>query len=296
MQILGSYVIRKEAGEAVEGSRGNSTSASASHAAFLGYPSARPRSKLSHMSRYTDPRAPTGLTSDEMDALKADPAIVQLRELRDRLPSEVHISERRRGASFRKDGHNQLGKKSRSTAVFDTISTTEINKQLDLSMLDLEDSDWVPERVEHRLEERQLVTALICLDTCEFGDQDKISHSIGTANALVASYQKDTPLRLRPDLPPGLQNKTESSGHQPFPQAPTTMQCVFCFWNTRKPYEVRLRDFSTVYKTRDHVELHLNQFKENDDITCPAADCQVSVAGHAGNNVRIPGLVFAFVP
>jgi len=43
------------------------------------------------MSRYADPRAPTGLASDEIDALKADPAIVQLRELRDRLTSETRL-------------------------------------------------------------------------------------------------------------------------------------------------------------------------------------------------------------
>lgn len=41
------------------------------------------------MSRYADPRAPTELTSEAADALMADPVIVQLRELRDRLSDET---------------------------------------------------------------------------------------------------------------------------------------------------------------------------------------------------------------
>ena len=46
------------------------------------------------MSRYANPRAPTELTSDEVDALKADPVIVQLRELIDRLSNEARKESR----------------------------------------------------------------------------------------------------------------------------------------------------------------------------------------------------------
>lgn len=41
------------------------------------------------MSRYVDPQISTGLVSDEIDDLKTDSAIVQLRELRNRLTNET---------------------------------------------------------------------------------------------------------------------------------------------------------------------------------------------------------------
>lgn len=41
------------------------------------------------MNRHADSRAPTELASDEIDDLKIDPAIIQLRELRNRLINEA---------------------------------------------------------------------------------------------------------------------------------------------------------------------------------------------------------------
>ncbi|KAK5562715.1 hypothetical protein LTR43_011671, partial [Exophiala xenobiotica] len=303
MQILGAYVIRRGAGEAVEAVATqpqlqqvmchrdagiyqayiNQRVQCDVQAAFLGQPSSRALFKaVTHMSRHADPRAPTGLALREIDGLKADPAIIQLRELRDRLTNEARkesgnlkqaeaegtkiyrmYKEADRALRSTKWTALKSAKKAARQQFFDTISTIEINKQLDLSMLDLEEGDWVPEKVEHHLEERRVVVDLICQATCQLGDQDKFCHRIRTANALVALCQKkDIPLRHKPDRTWGVQAKIELSDRQPFPKAPTTTQCVFCFWNTREPCEVRLHNFSTVYKTRDHVELHLKQFRK----------------------------------
>ena len=35
--------------------------------------------------------------------------------------------------------------------------------------------------------------------------------------------------------------------------------------------------FSTIYKTRNHVELHLKHYKLDDEIHCPDPDCQKAV-------------------
>ncbi|RMZ87469.1 hypothetical protein DV736_g5302, partial [Chaetothyriales sp. CBS 134916] len=181
MQILGAYVIRRGAGEAVEAVATqpqlqqvmchkdagiyqayiNQRVQCDVQAAFLGQPSARALFKaVTHMSRYADPRAPTGLASDEIDALKADPTIVQLRELRDRLTSEARresgtlkqaeaegtkldqmYQKADRALRSAKMVTINSAKKAARQQFFDTISTTEINKQLDLSMLDLEGGD-----------------------------------------------------------------------------------------------------------------------------------------------------------
>ena len=222
--------------------------------------------------------------------------IVQLRELRDRLSNEARkesgtlrkaeaegskiyqmYKESDRALRSAKMTALNSAKKAARQQFFGTISTIEINKQLDHSMLDLNEGDWEPKKVEHHLEERRVVADLICQDTCELSDRDKFCHRIRTANALVALCQKkDIPLQHKPDRTWGIQTKIESSDRLPFPKAPATTQCVFCFWNTKEPCEVRLHNFSTVYKTRDHIELHLKQFMENDDIPCLDPECQAS--------------------
>jgi hypothetical protein len=189
-------------------------------AAFLGRPSSRALFKaVTHMSRYADPRAPTELASEEVDILKADPAIVQLRELRDRLSREARqesgtlkkaeaqrtkiyqvYKEADKGLRSAKAKALNSAKKVARQQFFDTISTIEINKQLDLFLLDLNEGDWEPKQVEHHLEERRVAADLICKDTSDFSDQDKLHHRISTANALVVLCQKkDIPLRRKPD-------------------------------------------------------------------------------------------------
>ena len=273
-------------------------------AAFLGQPSSSALFKaVTHMSRHADPRAPTELTADEVNALKVDPVIIQLRDLRDRLSSEARkeagtlkkaeakktkiyqmYKEADRSLHSAKMMARNTAKKAARQHFFDTISTVEINKQLDFSMLDLDDGDWEPQKVEHKLEERRLVADMFCKEANDLIDREKLRYRIDTGNALVAlCRKKDVPLRHKPDRTWGVRHKGRSPERQRFPQAPTAMQCVFCFWNTLEPHEVRLYNFSTVYKTRDHVELHLKQFNKGDDVPCPDPECQaagVVLRGH----------------
>ncbi|KIX02752.1 uncharacterized protein Z518_08694 [Rhinocladiella mackenziei CBS 650.93] len=98
MQILGGYVIRREAAESIEvvatqprlqqamchGDAGiyqaviHQRVPCDVQAAFLGQPSPRVLFEaVTHVSRYAHPRTPTGFTSDKVNALKADPVIDQ---------------------------------------------------------------------------------------------------------------------------------------------------------------------------------------------------------------------------
>lgn len=59
-------------------------------AAFLGRPSPTAVIKaVSYMSRFVDPRAPTEADLTELAAIRANPEVVQLKELRDNLSREV---------------------------------------------------------------------------------------------------------------------------------------------------------------------------------------------------------------
>jgi hypothetical protein len=283
-------------------------------AAFLGRPSSTALFKaVTHMSRHVDPRAPTDLSPEEIQVLKADSSIVQLRELRDRLSHEAREesgtlknaeTEGTKIYQMYKQADRQLrcekakvlisAKKAARQQFFDTISTIEINKQLglsqldvsqlDVSLLDLNKDDWEPKKVEHILEERQIVADLICKETYDLTDHDKLRHRIRTANALVAlCRKKDIPIPRKPNRSWGVLHQNELPKPPSIPETCKRTQCIFCFWNPREPHEVRLHHFSTVYKTRDHVELHLKQFKKHDGIPCPDPNCQeaaVILTGH----------------
>jgi len=267
-------------------------------AAFLGRPSEDALYKaVTHMSRYVDPRAPIEPTSEEIDALKADSGIVHLRELRDQLSREVREesgtikkaeAEGTKMYQMYKKANDDLRcakKNSLKEAVtysrqrfFDTIDTIEINIQLDLSFLDLNKDDSEPRKVVHRLEERRLVADLICRSTFGLNDQAKLNHRIQTANAILALCQRrEAPRRQKPDRTWGIQRIQH--GHEepkppPLLESCAKTQCIFCFYNLNQPYEVRFYNYHTVYKTRNHVELHLDVYKPGDTISCPDPDCQ----------------------
>jgi hypothetical protein len=279
-------------------------------AAFLGRPSSDAIFKaVSHMSRFVDPRAPTELTSGQMAALKVKPEIVQLRELRDRLSYEVReesgtLEQAAQDDSklyqlYKQASNNlqsaktktlRLAKKNTRQEFFNTINTIEINKQLDPTFLDLGD-DWQPPKVEHSLAERQIVADLMCKSTFGLSDEAKMEHRLQTLNALVALCRKrEVPRRLKPDRTWGLSAVEQISEQIPqqipeqipqqilqqlqFPKTCSENQCIFCFWNSDYPNEVRLHSFSTKYKACAHVEKkHLKLYNDG-LIPCPDPECQ----------------------
>lgn len=263
-------------------------------AAFLGRPSSSALFQaVTHMSRYVDPRAPTELTPTQTNALKADPEIVQLRQLRDRLTYEAREESGtiknaqaegtkiyqmyKKADDALKCAKTKLRKSARQESrqhFFNTIDTIEINKQLDPSLLDLNDKDWEPKTVEHCLEERRQLAELICKELSDLSDQAKFDHRIRTVDMLVALCQKrEPPRRQKPDHTWGILHE-EVSKPAPFPTACARTQCIFCFGNSGEPYEVRLRNYATIYKARNHVELHLKHYKLNEQIPCPDPGCQ----------------------
>lgn len=267
-------------------------------AAFLGRPSHDALFRaVTHMSRYVDPRAPTEPTSAEIDALKTDPEIVDLRELRDLLSREVRQESgtlkkaeaegtklyqlyKKANDAFRcaKAKLLKAAKKNIRQQFFDTIDTIEINKQLDPALLDLDGKGWEPQKVVHHLEERRVVADLLCKGTFDLSDRAKLGHRIQTAKAILALCQtQKAPRRKKPDRTWGVQRIQD--GHEapkppPFPEKCEKTQCIFCFNNPKEPDQVRLRHYASIYKTRDHVELHLSPYKPSDLICCPDPRCQ----------------------
>ena len=153
-------------------------------AAFLGRPSADAALKAtSHRSRYIDPRAPSKLTDSDKQPLRTHPNIVKYRQLRDSLSAEarrvfgsvkeavgteihgMYTEASRALQAFKVKLRRGAMKQSRDE-FFDTIDTDEIDKQLDLSLLDLEEKDWKPQRVEHQLPERKTRRRAYMRKTC----------------------------------------------------------------------------------------------------------------------------------
>jgi hypothetical protein len=285
-------------------------------ASFLGRPSATALFRaVSHMSRDVDPRAPNELSPPEVNALRIDPKIVRLQELRDRLSLEargesgtlkraeakgtkIYQMYKRANDDLRSTKAQAVksAKKTFRQQYFENIGTIEINKQLgvsrlDLSLLDLTKDDWEPEQANHDLEERTLVAKLICQDAHILSEQEKVDLRTNTTNALIALCRtREAPRRQKGNRvwgPRGTLGTVDTPSapykSEPF-QLPTICsreQCMFCFYNTNEPMEVRLYEFSSQYKTRNHVERHLKLYQQDDKVPCPVPECHEVLDGHS---------------
>lgn len=197
------------------------------------------------MSRYVDPRAPTEPSSTDLDAVKIDPKLVRLRQLRDHLSKEVrHESGTLKQAEMKgtklyrmyknaEDALRCTKAKLRKSAqeeacqrFFDTIDTLEINKQLDPSFLDLEDCAWEPKQIEHALEERALAAELLCKNIAEHPATVQLEHRTMTIIALIAlCRRREAPQRCKKDGAWGVIDGMRAAA--PFPTECRKTQCLF---------------------------------------------------------------------
>jgi len=259
-------------------------------AAFLGRPSADALLKtVSHMSRLADPRAPTK-RSVSTSEIKTHPDIVKYRQLQDSLSQEArHAFGSIKNAKAQGSKIYQLYKeagdalqcskvKLRKTAVkesrnqfFDTIDTHEINKQLDLSLLDLNVTEWTPPKVEHCLTERKRVAGLLCQEPTH---KASLGDRIETITALVALCRVQEAPREQNcthDRTWGIKKNTTP---EPDPVSLTcpSRQCLFCYKQLSRPR-----------KACEHMERHLIFYQLDDPIPCPHPVCQkdgVILGGH----------------
>ncbi|KAH6666137.1 hypothetical protein B0J14DRAFT_643409 [Halenospora varia] len=237
-------------------------------AAFLGRPSSDAAMKAtSHGSRYIDPRAPTTLDASCQQPLRTHPTVVKCRQLRDSLSVEARRVKLRRGEV----------KKSRDE-FFDTIDTDEIDKQLDLSLLDLEEKHWKPKAVEHILPERKRVAELICERPADSTKEAALEHRILTIEALVAlcRVREAQPQQTRAyDRTWGIMDEDTATLVEPNPLGMiySSKQCPFCF-----------KEFCRPCKMREHAEnQHLKLYKVDELIPCPNPVCDkegVILNGH----------------
>ncbi|KAE8397492.1 hypothetical protein BDV37DRAFT_291961 [Aspergillus pseudonomiae] len=254
-------------------------------AAFLGIPSENALMNiLSHQSRYVDPRAPAhfdDLTSTQRASISSHPEIIRLRELRDSLAAEAkELYGSSKNAAGTKIGElkakadanlrcakAKLKKEAFNAArgeFFDTIDTKEINKQLDPSFIDVDDNEYRPESVVHKLEERRRIAQMMKLPTKDLSEKEALDHRLALANALI-----DLGLSSQPDKDPSSPEPRAS------PIALTNKHCLFCVFSPHHQCY-----FSTSRKAREHFETHLRAFGREEPISCPDEFCQLVLHGH----------------
>lgn len=265
-------------------------------AAFLGRPSADAALKAtSHASRYIDPRAPTTLPTSYEQPLRTHPTVVKCRQLRDSLSTEakrIFGSVKNAAGTEIHEAYSQACAALQAVKVklrrgamkkcrdecFDTIDTDEIDKQLDLSLLDLEEKDWKPKAVKHQVPERKRVAELICGQPVESTEEAALEHRILTVEALVAlcSVQEIQPQQKRNyDRTWGIEDEDAKTLPESDPPVMvySSKQCPFCF-----------REFCRPRKMREHAEnQHLKLYKVDELIPCPNPVCEkkgVILSGH----------------
>ncbi|KAE8383921.1 hypothetical protein BDV26DRAFT_287333 [Aspergillus bertholletiae] len=279
-------------------------------AAFLGIPSENALMNiLSHQSRYVDPRAPAhfdDLTSTQRASISSHPEIIRLQELRDSLAAEAkELYGSSKNAAGTKIGElkakaeanlrcakAKLKKEAFNAArgeFFDTIDTKEINKQLDPSFIDVDDNEYLPESVVHKLEERRRIADLMKLPTKDLSEKEALDHRLALSNTLIdlgrvvkipserISGEDITTDSASPQSVVSSQLDKDSSTPEPraSPIALTNKHCLFCVFSPH--YQCY---FSTSRKAREHFEKHLRIFGREEPIPCPDGFCQLVLHGH----------------
>jgi hypothetical protein len=145
--------------------------------------------------------------------------------------------------------------------------------QLDLSLLDLNATEWTPPKVEHCLTERNRVAGLLCQQPTH---QASLEDRIKTITALVALCRvQEAPCERKRthDRTWGIKIKDTTPEPEPVPMTCINTQCLFCF-----------KQFSRSRKACQHVEkLHLKYYKLDDPIPCPYPACVIDgvvLSGH----------------
>ncbi|KAE8334283.1 hypothetical protein BDV24DRAFT_173079 [Aspergillus arachidicola] len=279
-------------------------------AAFLGMPSENALMNiLSHQSRYVDPRAPAhfdDLTSTQRASISSHPEIIRLRELRDSLAAEAkELYGSSKNAAGTKIGElkakaeanlrcakAKLKKEALNAArgeFFDTIDTKEINKQLDPSFIDIDDNEYHPESVVHKLEERRRIADLMKLPIKDLSEKEALDHRLALSNALIdlGRVVKIPSERISGEdvttdsaSPPSIvSSQTDKDPSSPEPRASpialTNKHCLFCVFSPHHQCY-----FSTSRKAREHFEKHLRTFGREEPIPCPGEFCQLVLHGH----------------
>jgi len=254
-------------------------------AAFIGRPSKKAlMSAATHMSRYVDPRAPSQGSQQHLEQAKSEYGILQLIELRDMFMREVCLESgsMRQAKKDRTEFYamytnvsakvkslnvlirKAAGKHTRKT-FFNEINTLEINRQIRderSAYLDKLNDD-LGNRPSPRLEERKVLAELICLDTEDLDETSRFQHRLYATNMFVCLGRTREPPRPRGPT------KTIPHAHK----ACARNQCFFCYWNHGDDTR-----FYSVYRTRDHVKLHLKNYPEGSFISCPEPGCRKDAA------------------
>ena len=267
-------------------------------AAFLGVPSEDALMNIfSHQSCYVDPRASShfdDLIITEQSLFLTHPDIICLQELQDSLTAEAkelyRLSKNAAGTKLEKlkakaeaslrCAKAKLKKATFNTArdqFFNTINTKEINKQLNLSFLDIDDKDYHPEIIVHKLEEQRLVADLMRTLIKDLSERETLQHQITLINALIdlgclvkvllektpraiemaATTPRLTSIELfQPDqdLSPTPEPRDSSISL-------TNKYCIFCVFNPHHQCY-----FSTSHKAQEHFEKHMWDFERDGPI------------------------------
>jgi hypothetical protein len=156
---------------------------------------------------------------------------------------------------------------------FDSIDTQEINEQLDLSLLDLNATEWAPPKVEHCLTEQKRVAGLLCQQPTHRASLEDRIETITALVALCRVQEAPCPQKRIHDRTWGIKVEDTTPEPKPIPMICINTQCLFCF-----------KQFTRPRKAREHVEkLHLKHYALDDLIPCPHPVCkmdEVVLGGH----------------
>jgi hypothetical protein len=249
---------------------------------------------FTHMSIRCDAEVPREIPKKELDKLPLDPEVEELTKL----VKQTAIQLRQRYGFIKSapeeilEEYKQLRRDLRNAEkAFKDYMTREYqeafrrrmhNEELERQLKGVTIDEKPPPPINHELEERSLVQAILCDFNTDIGLEEITSRKIRAIDGMVrlaarrevrqprSVASEDLSRECSPELAPDPAPKREV-----IPLLLSKTQCIYCVGDERLTHEARMRKFRRVSHMMDHVEnVHMRHEKGKARFVCHHPECQ----------------------
>ncbi|KAL3957291.1 hypothetical protein ACCO45_007869 [Purpureocillium lilacinum] len=250
---------------------------------------------FTHMSIRCNPEVPKEIPKSEMDKLEPDPEVVELTNQVKRKAIQIRQEYGfiKNAPKEVKQEYEQLRRDLKSagkafrddmTKVFQNEYRRRMhNAELERQLSGIAIEDHTEPSIQHALEERTQLQALLCDFDTNMSLEDITDRKIRAIDLMVHLASRREVRRPRPSPSPCEIDDSPARSPDPEPlpkmeEIPLVLgktQCIYCVGDEQLPYVGRMRSFNRVSHMMDHVEkVHLRHEPSRTRFVCRHPQCK----------------------
>jgi hypothetical protein len=229
---------------------------------------------FTHMSLTRDPRAPTNVPQEFIDALPPNAELVELQEAKDdlfqQIKTEYTTISRAKGTEIADEYHRLLKEVKAMQKKLDREIKLEFrrdyfyrihNEELERQLSKTKAEKYVEPVIHHQLPERTQLQEVVCDLSKDLKPENIVKRRIRAVDLLIVLSRRQEIRQEKQQLSPNDRSSLKAivSSPEPFPLVCQKNQCIFCLGKESLSLDVRTRSFCRTSVMMDHVENHLKK-------------------------------------